>query len=81
MISILELFERSNKGEEKIYVSVPIEILSSETLYDEYSDELEEWPFESVFTEIFSNRPMYDIYEDSESDDVGSLNQCIVCLF
>ena len=25
--------------------------------------------------------PMYDIYEDSESDDVGSLNQCIVCLF
>ena len=24
---------------------------------------------------------MYEIYEDSESDDVGSINQCIVCLF
>ena len=24
---------------------------------------------------------MYDIYEDSESDDVESPNQCIVCLF
>ena len=24
---------------------------------------------------------MYDIYEDSESDDVGSPNQCIVCIF
>ena len=42
LISILEMFEKSNNGEEKIYVSAPIEILSSEPIYDEYSDELEE---------------------------------------
>ena len=66
---------------EKIYVLAPIGILSSKPIYDEYSDEFEERPFESVFTESFSNGPMYEIYEDSESDDVGSPNQCIVCLF
>ena len=55
LISILELFEKRNNGEENIYVLAPIEILSSEPIYDEYSDELEERPFESVFTEIFSN--------------------------
>ena len=77
MISILEPFENRNNGEENIYVSAPIEILSSEPIYDE----LEERPFESVFTKVLSNEPMYDIYEESESDDVGSRNQCIVCLF
>ena len=75
------MFEKSNNGEEQISVLAPIEILSSEPIYDEYLDELEEWTFESVFIEIFSNGPMYDIYEDTESDDVGSPNQCIVCLF
>ena len=65
----------------KDFVSASMEILSSDPIYDEYSDELEKRPFESTCTEVFSNRLKYDIYGDSESDNVWSPNQCIVCLF
>ena len=82
LVSILEpKFKNINNGEEKIYVSASMEILSSDPIYDEYSDKLEKRPFESTCIEFFSRRLKYDIYGDSESDDVWSPNQCTVCLF
>ena len=55
MVSILEpKFKKRNNGEEKIYVSTPMEILSSEPIYDEYSNEFEKRPFESVCIKFFS---------------------------
>lgn len=70
--------EGSN-GEGEIYVSAPVEILSSKPIYDENPDDLGKQSFESI--QLFSTEPVDDNYEDNKRKVAELLDQSTMCSF